>query len=102
MPATSDKLKKLKEQEAKLKAKIAREKNRLSAKERKLETRRKIIAGALALTHATQHPRSDFAKQLNQLIREHVKKDTDRALFGLDPLTETHEEKHTKDEKSAA
>jgi predicted nucleic acid-binding Zn-ribbon protein len=102
VPTPTDKLKKLKEQQAKLKAKIQLEKNRISSQERKKDTRRKIITGALALTHADQHPQSDFAKQLNALIAEHVTKDQDRALFGLDPLPETPEGEHTEGQENTA
>ncbi len=98
---TTDKLKKLKEQQEKLKARIQREKNRISDQERKKDTRRKIIAGALALTHADQHPQSSFAKQLRQLINEHVAKDTDRALFDLDPLPDTQTQGNEEGQENA-
>lgn len=88
MPTSSEKLAKLKAQQEKLKARIALEQNRIAAQERKNDTRRKIIAGALALTHAQMHPTSDFANTLNALIARHVDKKTDRALFDLAPLPE--------------
>ena len=96
MPATTDKLAKLKAQQDKIRARIQREKARISAQERKQDTRRKIIAGALALAHAQQHPESDFARQLNVLIGQHVTKDQDRALFGLDPLPETQDQSQSE------
>ena len=87
----SERLDKLKQQQEKIKRKIALEKNRISAAERRLDTRRKIIAGALALTHADQNPGSPFAKQLEELIAAHVTKPKERELFGLEPLPESEE-----------
>lgn len=54
------------------------------ARERKLDTRRKIIAGALAL----EHMRHDAAWRTTfmGLIDQYVEKDAERGLFGLAPL----------------
>jgi hypothetical protein len=79
-----EKLADLEKQEAQLKARISREKARLREKERKQDTRRKIIAGALAL----EHKDGDFQHVLNRLLDEYVTRPDDRALFGLDPLPE--------------
>ena len=92
---SSERLDKLKQQQEKIKRKIALEKNRISAADRRLDTRRKIIAGALALTHAQQNPGSPFANQLKELIAAHVTKPKERELFGLEPLPETPE--HTSE-----
>ena len=51
-------------------------------RERKLDTRRKIIAGALALEH-TKYDAS-FAEALHALLDRYVTKAPERALFGLD------------------
>lgn len=51
--------------------------------QRKNDTRRKIIAGALALEHAQHDP--DFAATLAGLLNEHVTKPQDRALFDFLP-----------------
>ena len=88
MTAQTDKLKKLKQQREKIDRKIKLEQSRQAAKQRKEDTRRKIIAGALALTHKEQHPDSTLAKTLDKLIKQHVTKPADRALFGLEPLPE--------------
>ena len=54
--------------------------------ERKRDTRRKVIMGALAAHHMRKNPRSDFAKKLASLIDEYVIGDRERSLFDLDPL----------------
>ncbi len=80
--------------------KEAQAKTRTAA--RKENTRRKTIAGALALSHMDEHPQSNFAKQLKALLNIGVKKDTDRALFDLEPLPETPEGEHTEGQENAA
>lgn len=78
-----DKLEKKKAQiDAQLKDARARDK----AQKRKDDTRRKIIAGALALEHAERNPNGEFSRTILDLIQKHVTTDKDRALFGLDPL----------------
>ena len=54
--------------------------------ERKRDTRRKVIMGALAAHHMRKNPRSSFAKKLAALIDEYVIGDRERSLFDLDPL----------------
>ncbi|MBP7340490.1 hypothetical protein [Niveispirillum sp.] len=55
--------------------------------ERKADTRRKIIVGALALEHWAKNKESDFAKTLDHLVDEYVIKPHERALFPeLPPL----------------
>ena len=49
---------------------------------RKLETRRKIIAGGIALTHCQHDP--EFKARFELLLDRFVRGD-DRALFGLTP-----------------
>lgn len=51
---------------------------------RKLDTRRKIVVGALALQQCAIN--EDFKIVINKLINEHVKKSNDRDLFDLPPL----------------
>lgn len=66
-----------------LNAQIEKHRARQRVRERKEDTRRKIIAGALALEHATVN--AQFRDELHKLIREHVTRDGDRALFDLKP-----------------
>lgn len=80
-----ERLAELEQQEAQLKARMQREKAKIAQQKRKDDTRRKIIAGALALEH--QEPA--FQKTLERLIEQHVQKPQERALFDLPPLPET-------------
>ena len=80
---SSDRLEKLRQQQEKLKRKIALEQSRLRDQERKRDTRRKIIAGALVLKHAEIHPA--FRETLHELLDKFVERDEDRALFELPP-----------------
>jgi hypothetical protein len=87
MPRRTDpeqKIATLQQRKAALDAQLARERAKLKAKSRKDDTRRKILAGALALEHAEISP--EFGNTLNRLLREHLTRDDDRRLFGLDPL----------------
>jgi hypothetical protein len=84
---SSEKLAKLKQQQEQIARKIRLEKQRISSQDRKDDTRRKIIAGALALNHREKNPTSDFARKLDALLDEYVFKPHERALFGL-PIQE--------------
>lgn len=87
MPRRSDpqdKIATLQQRKAALDAKLKREMAKLRADERKADTRRKILAGALALQHAEISP--EFGNTLHALLREHLTRDDERRLFGLDPL----------------
>lgn len=72
--------------------------------ERKRDTRRKVIMGALAAHHMRKNPNSDFAKKLAALIDEYVIGDRERSLFDLDPLpkdeAKTRHIKHKEELKS--
>lgn len=83
------KISKLQEQQAQLAARIAKERAKVSAEERKKDTRRKIIAGALALEHADKN--EGFGGTLHRLLNEYVTKPAERELFGLDPLPQAAE-----------
>jgi len=84
-----DKLEQRKAQiEAQLKAARARDKTQ----KRKDDTRRKIIAGALALEHAEKNPNGEFARTILGLIQQYVTSDKDRALFDLDHLPQQERE----------
>lgn len=69
-------------------AQIKARKQKLNAKiqgvERKKDTRRKIIAGALALEHGAKDP--EFAKKLKALLDEYVTRNEERELFNLPPV----------------
>mgnify|MGYP005725206025 CR=1 FL=1 len=67
--------------------------------ERKRDTRRKVIMGALAAHHMRKNPRSSFAKKLAALIDEYVIGDIERSLFDLDPLPKDEQENRKKAQK---
>lgn len=71
----------LRQKEAQLKAQIQKKAAQVRAAERKRDTRRKIIAGALALEHM-EHD-AQFANVLKRLLNEHVTRPEDRKLFDL-------------------
>jgi hypothetical protein len=77
-------LKKQEEIANQLKQLKAREKD----SERKADTRRKVIAGALALEHFQAHPDSEFAKTLFKLLDEYVEQRS-RPLFAFLPMQDT-------------
>ena len=78
-----EKIAELTQQRRQLDAQIEKHRARVRVQERKDDTRRKIIAGALALEHASIDPA--FREELHKLIRQHVTRDGDRALFNLTP-----------------
>lgn len=77
----TDKLLSLKEKMKQLAAQAAAIEARQKEQDRKDDTRRKVIAGALALEHLAANPSSEFAIVFNQLLNEYVKRPADRALF---------------------
>lgn len=76
-----EKLQELEAKKAQLAAQITRTKAQVRSADRKRDTRRKIIAGALALEHAEQD--TEFGKALRYLLNQHVKRPQDRELFDL-------------------
>ena len=84
----SGRLKKLEQQNEALNKKTRLEQTRLSRQARQDDTRRKIIAGALALADMDKNPASPFAIRMRELLDTYVEKDTERALFGLEPKTD--------------
>lgn len=81
---TAEKIADLEKKEAQIRAQLNREKSKLKDDERKRDTRRKIIVGALAL----EHKDSTFQETLRRLLNQYVTKPHDRALFDLPPLPE--------------
>lgn len=78
-------------EESKAAARLAKKNQRVKQYEalrrtrgRKLDTRRKIIAGALALEHCRHD--SAWASMFRALLDEYVVKEPERLLFGLAPL----------------
>ena len=74
-------LEELTQKEAQLKARIQKKKAQVRGAERKKDTRRKIIAGALALEHMAHD--NQFNATMQRLIKEHVTRPEDRKLFDV-------------------
>jgi large subunit ribosomal protein L7/L12 len=74
-------LNELLQKEARLKAQIQKKAAQVRGVDRKKDTRRKIIAGALALEHMAHD--KEFANVMKKLLNEHVTRTADRELFDL-------------------
>jgi hypothetical protein len=68
---------------------LARERRITSQRERREDTRRKILIGAMILEHIEQGRYSREA--LKAALDRFLTRDADRALFELAPLTDTRE-----------
>lgn len=84
------KLAELREQERQLQERIKAQNARIQSQKRKEDTRRKILAGSVALNHADHDP--EFRAKLNAQIDKSVTREDDRALFGLAPLKGKNQE----------
>ena len=72
----AEKLAALKQQEAQLKARIARLEAKEKTEEHKKDTRRKIIIGAAVMAHAALEP--IFAAELRCILKQAVTRESDR------------------------
>ena len=78
-----DRMRKLEEQRARINAEIQRVRSRESQEERKRETRRKILAGAMVLDRVAQ---GDLSEKLFKADMDRfLEREQDRALFELPP-----------------
>lgn len=84
MPTT--RLTKLLAKRAAMDASIRCEQAKLKTQQRRDETRRKILAGAMMLDHAASD--AAFADMLHRRLDAFLVRTDDRALFGLPPLTQ--------------
>lgn len=82
----SEKLRRWRREMADIDARISREQARESKAERKKDTRRKILLGAILL-HRVQDE-ADPEGWLREFVEPHLVRDDDRALFGLPPRAE--------------
>src|SRR5271169_4353177 len=98
--STADRLETLRQKRNLLDAQLKALEARNKQAERRADTRRKIIAGALALEHYDKNPDSEFHRILLRLLDEYVLRPYDRALFPelIDAATETAQ--HTGDNGS--
>ena len=79
----ADRLRKLEEQRARINAEIQRVRSRESQEERKRETRRKILAGAMVLDRVARKELSE--KLFKADMDRFLEREQDRALFDLPP-----------------
>ena len=77
----ADRIRQLEEQRARITAKIQRVRSRESQEERKRETRRKILAGAMVLDRVARKEVAEkiFLADMDRFLE----REQDRALFGL-------------------
>jgi hypothetical protein len=79
--STTEKLQTLRKKRDQLDAQMKLLDARRKQSERKADTRRKVIAGALALEHFEANRESEFARVLFRLMDEYVTRPYDRVLF---------------------
>ncbi len=79
--STTDRLNDLRKKREQLDAQLRALAARNKQAERKADTRRKVIAGALALEHYEKNRDSEFGKLLFRLLDEYVVRPHDRMLF---------------------
>lgn len=79
-------LEKLLEKEKQLKAKIQAAKSRESEKQRKLDTRRKILIGAMIIEGMKNS--AEYEAKIKQNLDKYLTKNKDRVLFGLPEIKE--------------
>lgn len=88
----AERLEALRQRQKQLASQIEALQARETARQRKADTRRKIIAGALALEHMEANPDSEFARVLGRLLDRYVTRSADRALFpALPPVRDSNQ-----------
>src|ERR1700728_4294233 len=86
--STTDRLEVLRQKRDQLDAQLRPLEARNKQAERKADTRRKVIAGALALEHFEANRDSEFGRIMSRLLDEYVVRPHDRALFDFLPATD--------------
>ena len=89
------KLDQLENQMERLKARLQLEKNRVNTKERKKETRRKILVGAYFMNQY-----EDRMDELVKLLDPFLTRDNDRELFNLSQRPQTDQNLTSQDKES--
>src|SRR6266851_1810669 len=85
---TTDRLELLRQKRDQLDAQMRALEARNKQAQRKADTRRKVIAGALALEHFEANRNSEFGRIMFRLLDEYVVRPHDRALFPDLPATD--------------
>lgn len=81
-------LDKLKEQRDKLNACIQQQEARLKQSSRKIDTRKKILVGSYYLEQASKN---GTIKELNNLIRNYLTRESDKRLFEIQQIEQSVE-----------
>lgn len=79
----ADRLTTLEQRRARLDLQIARQTARVRTTERKRDTRRKILVGAVVIAHGRENP--GWWSEIFRLLDAHLDRPFDRELFGLAP-----------------
>ena len=74
--------------------------NKINAKERKLETRKKILAGSWILSEAAKN--EDANKKMLAGLNKFLSRESDRKLFGLSAIIEDNQEKEKYEKMTKA
>lgn len=102
MGKLEDKLAKLEEQRARINAEIQRVRAREQQQERRDDTRRKIIVGAMLTGMIEAGKLGQFNEVwLRAELDKQLDRDPDRALFGLPPLAKAKPEQVVQEETPA-
>lgn len=83
---TIDKLKKLKEKKQLLDSRIAKVEALHKTRERKLDTRRKILLGSYYLDKARKENNFD---ELKKIMAQYLTRDSDKVLFDIEPANDS-------------
>lgn len=97
--AQQERLKKAEQRRARERRQLQRLQQQLSEQERKRDTRRKILVGALVMEHADRMEDGGDAtwqRLLDELLEIRLTRDDDRELFGLAPLPASRAEGEAK------
>jgi len=93
MAKSEDRLKRLEEKRAQINAEIQRVRAREQKEERKRDTRRKVLVGAMILSKVDS---GDWPEdRLMAAMNTYLDRDHDRELFGLPPKAETQQAEET-------
>ena len=84
------KIEKLKKKQESLKARIQLIENREKAKERKLDTRKKILVGSYFIEKYSEDKKEE---ELTKLMNQYLTRQSDRKVFGLSYDEKTLKEK---------
>lgn len=84
------KIEKLKKKQEILKARIQLIENREKAKERKIDTRKKILVGSYFIEKYSEDKKE---KELTKLMSQYLTRESDRKVFGLSYDKKIHKEK---------